>query len=1279
MAESLGEIRGQVKLETKGFEQGISQINRQLRLVKSEMDTSSAKMRAFGQSQDQLRLHANLLAKQIDLQKQKVSLLSQIHEAYNQKLGANATETEKMAVRLNRAQAELANMEGALRRVNTQMDQQRSLFGRFGQNMFHIREQAIETGIALGAMSGGLAVALGSAVKKAADFEAQLSSVKAVTGASNAEMEQFRQLAIQMGANTKFSALEALQAIEELAKAGVSTSDILNGGLKGALDLAAAGELNLAEAAEIASTALNAFKADHLSVAQAANILAGAANASATDVQELRYGLAASAAVASGAGLSFRDTATALAVFAQNGLKGSDAGTSLKTMLLNLTPSSKQAAEEMKKLGIITENGKNQFFDAHGKVKSFAEIAEVLQDRLKNLSEEQRNQALKTMFGTDAIRAANIAFKEGAEGVRQMAQEMSKTTAAEVARQRMDNLKGTMEQLRGAFETAQIEMGTMFLPVLRSLANGVQNVVDWFSQLSPTTKEAIGIFASVTSGVLALGGAIAGIIAISNPFVAAIVGAGVAIGGFAGLSHKLSADMKQAETDARRFGVGVSQGTIQAAKGYMDLRDKAMVNLARLRIASGTEAKKIVQETVTIFAQMGDKIVAELKRDKINVQKATATMLAQVPNALKPAVQKVADDAIKKIDAQIKKIQQANQIVRKGLLEYGGNLAKMPQKFAAEYQKALQDLDKRSQTFVKKISDLNSFMKKFESERGKISVEGAKQWMSTIEKTYQHAVNAAKQTSKELKAIWEEQLANGNITREQYNQQIAIINQMEQEKIAAAQQKRAQAIQELRKSMSEEAQQYQLATGQMLDGYMGYVTAKAGLMKSDAQLNEEGKKSNEEFANSVSQSADKATAAAQKGRERLIKLYGDMGIVAMESFTKGLRSQSPEIIAQKLGLDLKSKMKIDLGPDGKVTAESFVKGLANGTYGFNQVAAYFNNRLKQGMKVDLSPEGKQNIATLRAGMQAGIVDVNKAASLLGLDIKSKMKVNLGPQGQYTVQTLLKGLQDGKVDIQTFAKGIEKLLKTNAKANLHPEGKAAGDSHAKGLKASQPNVQASAMALRLGVQSLLGKTTDGGGGNKAGSQFASGILSNKGKAAGNASSVANAAKGNLHVDAYGLGGNVSSSFASGILGGKFGVISAAASIARAAWNTIKSTLGIASPSKEMIKLGKFTTEGFEQGMKSRLYQVQKLSKLIAETAMLSVKQSPISNAGGNTIQTASSNVTVPVYVSLKFDQPVFFNDPSSMQKLADGLAPLIANAINKQDILLDRAKGVISFG
>lgn len=324
--------------------------------------------------------------------------------------------------------------------------------------------------------------AIGGAITKSADFEARMSSIKAVTGSSAETMKQFHDAAVKAGADTAFSATEAADAIEELAKAGVSTKDILNGGLTGALNLATAGELDLKEAAEIASTALNAFKRDNLSVVDAANQLAGAANASATDVHELKYGLSMVAPVASGLGLSFKDTTNALAVFAQNGLKGSDAGTSLKTMLMNLQPQTKKQTNLMQELGIITEDGSNRFFTAEGKIKSFAEVSQVLKESLSGLTEQQQQQALKTMFGTDAVRAATIAMNEGADGANKMQAEISKVTAAEVAAEKLNNLKGAIEGLSGSFETLQIKLGESVLPLFTTIVKYVDKMVDKFSQ-----------------------------------------------------------------------------------------------------------------------------------------------------------------------------------------------------------------------------------------------------------------------------------------------------------------------------------------------------------------------------------------------------------------------------------------------------------------------------------------------------------------------------------------------------------------------------------------------------------------------------------------------------------------------------------------------------------------------------------------------------------------------------------------------------------------------------
>lgn len=380
-------------------------------------------------------------------------------------------------------------------------------------------------------------------IKAGADFEEGMSGIKAVSGASSKEMQELQALAMKMGAETKYSAKEAATGIEELIKAGVSVGDILNGGLKGALSLAAAGELELGEAAEIASTALNAFKADNLSVGKAADILAGAANASATSVQEMKFSLSACAAVASSVGLSFKDTSTAIAVFAQNGLKGSDAGTSLKTMLMNLQPSTKAQATLFKQLGLTTKEGTSAFFDASGRLKSMADIAGLLRSSMKGLTDAQRLQAMQTMFGSDAIRAANILYKEGAEGIQKMQQEMGKTTAAQVAAERMNNFKGALEQLKGSLETLGISFSQVMLPYLKKAAECLTELANQLGGLSPTTQKLIIVLAGLAAVIgpllLLIGtfstGISAGIGALSllltpiGLIVAAIVGLGAAI------------------------------------------------------------------------------------------------------------------------------------------------------------------------------------------------------------------------------------------------------------------------------------------------------------------------------------------------------------------------------------------------------------------------------------------------------------------------------------------------------------------------------------------------------------------------------------------------------------------------------------------------------------------------------------------------------------------------------------------------------------------------------
>ncbi|MCM3272956.1 phage tail tape measure protein [Paenibacillus elgii] len=395
--------------------------------------------------------------------KAKISLIDML-TAPMRKVERQVQSTERATRMYSEATTKLSDSHGKLARSasqsSTQVDSVNKRLSKMsssaGDSISKIGKTAAAfsaLGVAAaGVVAGGLAF---GGFKRAMDYEAQLSSIQALTGASAEEMKLMNALALEMGAKTKYSALQAAQGIEELLKAGIEPATVKAGGLEAALNLATAGGLDLAEAAETMATSLNAFKKDGLSASDASNILAGTANTAATDVRGLGFALASVGGVADMIGLSFRDVNTAIGLMSNDGLKnGSDAGTSFKSMLMYLQPQTEKATELFNKLGIGV--GKANKFFKDGKIKDLAGISEVLQETFKNMSEQQRTATFLDIFGTDGVKAASTLYKAGAGGVKKFREEMSKVTALEVAKKKMDNAAGAVEQFKGAIETLQI-------------------------------------------------------------------------------------------------------------------------------------------------------------------------------------------------------------------------------------------------------------------------------------------------------------------------------------------------------------------------------------------------------------------------------------------------------------------------------------------------------------------------------------------------------------------------------------------------------------------------------------------------------------------------------------------------------------------------------------------------------------------------------------------------------------------------------------------------------
>ncbi|MCQ2009264.1 phage tail tape measure protein [Sporolactobacillus sp. STSJ-5] len=517
MASRIKGITIEIDGNTTGLEKALQSVNSQARSMQGQLNDVNRLLKFNPGNVTLLAQKQKLLASQVENTKDKLNQLKQA-ESQVQKQFAEGKISEKQYQAFQR---EIVATEGKLEHFKGQLAEASAALKANGSVAHQVAKDYQESfddakksmnntfdglktaGKTVTAAGAGIAAGLGFAVKSAADFDQAMANAYAVMAPD--EVNKFKgalkDLAVQMGAETKYSGKEAAEGIGELLKAGVSVTDVIHGGLKGALSLATAGDLSLADSAQIASTALNAFKNDNLSVSKAADILAGAANASATDVSELQYGLSMVSAVASGVGWSFKDTTTALAEFAQNGLRGSDAGTSLKTMLLNLQPATDKAAGKMKDLGIITKDGNNLFIDSKGNFKGLAEVSQILQDHLGGLTKAQQQAALKTMFGTDAVRAANIMMNEGAKGATNMATAMGKVSADDVAAQKMNTLKGAIELLKGSLETAAQTIGDALLPALRVLVGAVQGLVDKFNSLPKGMQSFIAIGAAVAAAL----------------------------------------------------------------------------------------------------------------------------------------------------------------------------------------------------------------------------------------------------------------------------------------------------------------------------------------------------------------------------------------------------------------------------------------------------------------------------------------------------------------------------------------------------------------------------------------------------------------------------------------------------------------------------------------------------------------------------------------------------------------------------------------------------------
>lgn len=505
------------------------------------------------------------------------------------------------------------------------------------------QHQAFEkVGAGITTIGVAAAAAVAIVVKSFADFDAQMSQVKSLSHATASEMDQLRNAALTMGQGIGFSATQVADAETELVKAGISVKDILGGGLKGALDLAAAGQIEVGRATEIAASAMTQFGLKGKDVPHIADLLAAGADKALGGVEQLGQALQQSGLVANQFGLSIDETVGTLAEFAQNGLMGSDAGTSLKQMFLQLATPTKQAADAMKKYHISA-------YDAQGDFVGITGLAGQLAAGFKGVDSASRDSALGIIFGSDAIRAANILMNDGADKNRKWINSVNAAGfAAAQAAGKTDNLNGDLKKLGAAFESGIIKSGSASNDMLRSVTQNLTGLIRVVGD-APPALQAVGL------GLTAL--------------VAATALAG---GGFLSLVPKVAAakvamkDLKLTGGSlARGFGAGavIAVGLAAVASGIANLGSEAQLSEGQLRklnaamTATGSKAlnQQFVGGSAIGFDPISSKVTTARGALKALNDDAANINLSKFTDGLTFGLMHTADTA-KRFEAQFKQM-----------------------------------------------------------------------------------------------------------------------------------------------------------------------------------------------------------------------------------------------------------------------------------------------------------------------------------------------------------------------------------------------------------------------------------------------------------------------------------------------------------------------------------------------------------------------------------------------------------------------------------------------
>ena len=528
MASRIQGITVEIGGDTTKLSTALSKVNKEIRDTQAQLKDVNKLLKLDPGNAELMAQKQRLLSQAVSETKEKLDALKLAGQQANEALAKG----EISRSQYDALQREIIETEHALRDLERQAEQSSVALQKIGaageklQGVGSAIEGVGQKLMPVTAAVGGLSAA---AVKVASDFDSAMSQVAAVSGATGKELDALRDKAREMGSKTKFSASEAAEAMNYMAMAGWKTGDMLDG-IEGIMNLAAASGEDLATTSDIVTDALTALGLSASDSGHFADILAAASSNANTNVSMMGETFKYCAPVAGALGFTAEDTAEAIGLMANAGIKSSQAGTAMRTMLTSLTGEVTFVGDAFGELTVQTTN-------ADGSMRSLGDILTDCRAAFAQMSESERAANAEALVGKNAM-SGFLAVMNAAPGdIEKLNSAINNCdgTAERMAETMQDNLAGQLTILKSQLEELAISIGEILMPSIRQIVGWIQGLVDWLNGLDEGTKKVIvtvALVAAALGPVLIVIGKVVGAVGTILTVVPKIAGAVSGVAGF---------------------------------------------------------------------------------------------------------------------------------------------------------------------------------------------------------------------------------------------------------------------------------------------------------------------------------------------------------------------------------------------------------------------------------------------------------------------------------------------------------------------------------------------------------------------------------------------------------------------------------------------------------------------------------------------------------------------------------------------------------------------------